>query len=111
MARAQAPGTKSAGVGPKSTQEGDAITVPHRVLLLLVVGVRVLQEQADGVSQLGESVAQWSETEGPDGVTDSSAAGEPRALPHRAHTSHTHTPIEDRPPDGAERQAFHTTVW
>lgn len=55
VARTPALGTKSAGVGPKSEPREDAITVPHGVLLLLILGVCVLQEQADGVSQLGET--------------------------------------------------------
>lgn len=56
-ARARVLGTKSAGVGRKWEREEDAITVPYRVLLLLIARVCVLQKQADGMSQLGETAA------------------------------------------------------
>lgn len=50
------PGQVEGQLGYKGTQSG--ITFPTRVSFLLIGGIRELQEQADGVRQLGETAVQ-----------------------------------------------------
>ena len=102
MARARVLGTKSAGGGPELGGDRNALTVPYRVLLLLVVGVGVFQEQADGVSQLRGMAGPRSAFQGP----TFGLALLPEPLPQRTDTPTPQALTRLSPRDGRSRRGF-----